>query len=121
MNDNYAGFDIKYNSGFKSWTQFIRLHKNLTNEKQIEIFNILYESKEKRASYPEDLVKRLKIEASPKYKDFATDFKKIYGLEHFHLDYLVVLYPIIETLELKEKEVDQTLSYLSVNQFKPTK
>lgn len=120
VNDNYAGFDIKFNSGYKSWTQYIRLHKYGINTKQIEIFNILYESKEKRATYPEDLVKRLKIEASPNYKDFNNDFKKINNLEK-SLDYVVVFYPEIERIEFKEKEVDQTLSYLTVNQFKPTK
>lgn len=48
VNDQYAGFDIKFNSGYKSWTQCIRLHKYGVNINKIEQFNILYESKEKK-------------------------------------------------------------------------
>lgn len=120
MKNNDSGFDIRYNSGYKSWTQCIRLHKNMSDTKQIEIFNILYESKEIKVKYKEDLVKKIKIEASPNYKDLFNDFKKVKHLENFFSDYTVILYPNLELLELKEKEVDQTLSRLFVNQFKPT-
>lgn len=117
VNDLYAGFDIKFNSGYKSWTQCIRLHKYGVNINKIEQFNILYESKEKKAIYPEDLVKILKLEASPNYKDFSNDFKKSSGLDKY-LDYLVILYPFIDKKEFKEKEVDQSLSPLYNNQFR---
>lgn len=116
INDPYAGFDIKYNSGYKSWTQCIRLHKYGFNTDKIEIFSILYESKEKKAVYPEDLVKTLKVQASPNYKDFYNDFKKASGLEKY-LDYLVMFYPIIEKKDFKEKDVDQTLAPLNSRQF----
>lgn len=121
MSDDYSGFDIKFNSGYKSWTQYIRLHKNLLNTNQIDIFNILYESKEIKAKYPEDLVKKLKIEASPNYKDFFNAFKKRYHLENFSLGYFVILYPQLDYEELEGNEVDENLSSFVVQQFKSEK
>ncbi|GEC71976.1 hypothetical protein FFL01_15150 [Flavobacterium flevense] len=119
IEDDCSGFDIKFESDYKSWTQRIRLVKNKKDKNRYEVFNVLYESKDKKVKYSEEMAKTLILEATPNFKDFFNDeIKQSKGFEKLNLGYVVIFYPFIDVVEFKESEIDQTAQYFVVNQFK---
>lgn len=113
--DVYSGIDIKFESEFKTWSQAIRLNKNILDNNIIEICNVIYELKETKSENPFELAKRIKAEASINFNLAAEILKKEYNLP---VDNLIILYPRIEILDLKSSEIEKNLNSYSVDEFK---
>lgn len=114
--DQYSGIDIKFTSEFKTWSQAIRLNKNILDNNVIEICNVIYELKETKSENPFELAKRIKAEASVKFNLPIEILKKEYNLPVN--ENLIILYPRIEMLELKSSEIEKKLNYYTVDEFK---
>ena len=113
--DVYSGIDIKFESEFKTWSQAIRLNKNILDNNIIEICNVIYELKETKSENTFELAKRIKAEASINFNLAAEILKKEYNLP---VDNLIILYPRIEILDLKSSEIEKNLNSYSVDEFK---
>lgn len=112
-NDVYSGIDIKFTSDYKVWSQSIRLNKNILDNSIIEICNIIYELKETKSENPFELAVRIKAESSANFNLPSEILRK--NMPFF--DNIIILYPKIETLDLKSSEIEKSLNYYSVDEF----
>lgn len=113
--DQYSGIDIKFTSEFKTWSQAIRLNKNMLDDNIIEICNVIYELKDTKSENPFELVKRIKAEASI---NFNLPFKLMKEVYKMPINDLIILYPKIDILELKSSQIEKNLNYYTVDEFK---
>lgn len=116
---SYSGIDIKFTSDFKTWSQAIRLKRNMFQSETIEICNVIYELKDSKSEDPFELAKRIKTETS---QDFNLDSELMNKMAKQNLfDHLIIIYPKLEILDLKENEIEKTLNTYSVDEFRSKK
>jgi hypothetical protein len=113
--DVYSGIDIKFTSEFKTWSQTIRLNKNILDNNIIEICNVIYELKETKSENPFELAKRIKAETSINFNLPIEILQKSNNVSF--IDNLIILYPRIEMLDLKSSEIEKNLNTFSIDEF----
>ncbi|SDW06047.1 hypothetical protein SAMN05444338_101177 [Flavobacterium degerlachei] len=114
--DTYSGIDIKFTSEFKTWSQTIRLNKNILDNNIIEICNVIYELKDTKSENPFELAKRIKAESSKNFNLPIEIFQKLNKISL--VNNLIIIYPKIEILDLKSSEIEKNLNYFNIDEFK---